>query len=344
MRNVRFVETGDGLSLAWTRSGRGRPLVKAAAWLTHLEHDDVSPVWSHWVRFLEGNFDYIRYDERGCGLSDRAIGTPDITDWADDLSRVVDRADPQEPFVLLGMSQGAGTAVAYAAQNPDRVSHLVLCGGYVRGAAMRGDPKMAALYDAIAEVFRAGWDDPNPAFKEVFTRRFVPDGDPEKIEWFNDLCRRTTTPEVGAELLRLRARMDASDWTGDVRCPTLILHAENDSVVPMSEGLSLARSIPNAEFCPLPGQNHILQADDPAWGIFCDKLLEFTGARSLPATAGLTAREQEILDLMCAAKSNKEIARELGTSDKTVRNTATRIFAKLGVATRAEAIVKVGKS
>ena len=169
MRPVRFVETHDGLSLAWTRGGSGMRLVKAAAWLSHLEYDLESPIWAHWVEFLEGHFDYLRYDERGCGLSDRKTGTLSVDAWTSDLGRVVDAAEFSEPFVLLAMSQGTGAAVSYAAQNPDRVSHLIICGGYARGVHHRADPDAARFYDAITDVFKMGMASSNEAFREVFT-------------------------------------------------------------------------------------------------------------------------------------------------------------------------------
>lgn len=343
MRPVRFTETKDSISLAWTRSGSGLPMVKAAAWLTHLEYDTASPIWSHWVRFLEDHFDYLRYDERGCGLSDRKTGTLDVEAWTDDLERVVNAADLPKPFVILAMSQGTAAAVNYAAKYPDDVSHLILCGGYARGVHHRGNPDAAKFYDAIVNVFRMGWNSSNQAFREVFTKRFVPDGNPDKIRWFNELCQRTTTPEVGAELLRARGEMDASDVLGSITCPTLILHAEGDQVAPLEEGRFLARKIPNAELVVLPSENHILQEDEPAWGIFCQEVLNFVGPSNIETDVVLTPREREVLAGICNAKSNKEIARDLGVSDKTVRNQATSIFAKLGVASRQEAILKAQK-
>ena len=323
------------------RSGNGPPMVKVAAWLTHLEFDAESPLWSDWVRFLEGNFDYLRYDERGCGLSDRKTGDLGIENWTDDLTRVIEAADMPRPFALLAMSQGTGAAIRYAAENADHVSHLILIGGYARGPYKRGDDKAAALYRAVVEIFRAGFDDRNPAFREVFTRRFLPSGDPKKIGWFNDLCQRTTDAETGARLLDSRGEMDVSDYLDRVACPTLVLHARDDGVAPLSEGRFLAQNIPGAELRILDSENHILQKDEPAWAEACATILEFIGQTVSDAAENLTPRERAILEQICEAKSNKEIARFLDMSEKTVRNHATHIFAKLGVTSRQEAILKI---
>ncbi|CAN0582508.1 unnamed protein product, partial [Ectocarpus sp. 12 AP-2014] len=317
------------------------PLVKASAWLSHLQFDDESPVWSHWVSFLESNFDYLRYDERGNGMSERATGQLDLESWTDDLSRIIETAALPKPFALMAMSQGTGAAVSYAAQNPDHVSHLILIGGYARGAYQRDDAKQATLYRAIVDIFAAGFDDKNPAFREIFTKRFLPEGDPDKIRWFTDLCQRSTTAEIGARLIEARAQMDATAMLGDIKCPTLILHARDDGISPLSEGHYLAQHIPGATLHVLDSPNHILQEGEPAWNEATRAILDFLGAQKPADRFGLTNREHTILSEICAAKSNKDIALTLNVSEKTIRNHATHIFAKLGVSTRQEAILKM---
>lgn len=340
MEHVRYATAPDGTALAWRRSGTGPPLVRAATWLTSLEHEHESPVWAHWAKFHQQHFDYLRYDERGCGLSDRKINALDLDTWVGDLRVVIEAAEMPRPFTLLGQSQGAATAVAYASRFPEDVGLLVLAGGFARGVDHRGDARAAALYHAVVEVFRQGFDEENPAFREVWTSRFVPDGDPQRTKWFADLCRTAMTPENAARLLTARAAVDASDALPDVTCPTLVLHAVDDVVVPFAEGQLLARRIRDAEFVSLPSANHILQENEPAWERYASAILART-ARGSPDDVALTGRESEILALICAAKSNKEIARELDLSEKTVRNHATNIFAKLGVSTRQQAILKM---
>ena len=341
MRSVKFVQTHDGKSLAWARSGAGAPLVKASAWLSHLEYDAESPLWAHWLAFFEGHFDYLRYDERGCGLSDRSPGQLDIDTWTDDLTRVVEASAVAKPFAIIAMSQGTGAAVRYAVDHPDDVSHMILIGGYARGQFHRGDPKVADLYRAMIDIFRLGFDEDNTAFREVFTKRFLPDGDPEKMRWFNELCHRAVDAETGARLMEARGHMDVSDHLAAVKCPTLVLHARGDTVSPFAEGQVLAQNIPGAELRILDSNNHILQENEAATAEAKEAILAFLGADLPGEDAGLTPRERAILAEICAAKSNKDIARTLDVSEKTVRNHATRIFAKLGVTSRQEAILKM---
>jgi pimeloyl-ACP methyl ester carboxylesterase len=341
---VRFLTTTDDVSLAWALSGRGRPLVKASNWLTHLRHDRQSPVWRHWIDFFDSNFRYLRYDERGCGMSDWVVGDLSFPRWIEDLTSVIEAANLDEPFVLVGMSQGAATAIVYAARHPRRVSHLILYGGYARGANKRGDTESERLYEAMEELASLGWDKDNPVFRQLFTSRFIPEGTEEQVGWFNDLCRRTTTASIGAQLLAARAEVDASHLLGQVSTPTLVLHADRDEVVPLDEGKYIARGIRDATFVELESRNHILLESEPAWQTFQDVVLEFAGvSRSSYAVQQtlLSAREHEVLSLICGGHTNAQIAWELGLAEKTVRNHISSVYRKLGVRSRAEAIVLV---
>ena len=341
-QRIRFLRTDDGVKLAWAESGAGPVLVKAANWMTHLEFEWESPVWQHWIRFFSDHFHYVRYDERGCGLTDWHVGELSLEQWTNDLSRVIDAAHPDGPVSLLGISQGAAACIAYAVRHPERVSRMVLYGGYARGSYHRGNPEAAREYRLIIEAVRVGWGKENPAFRQLFTSRFIPEGTPEQLAWFNELCVRTTSAEVAAQLLQLRAKMDVTDLLDQVRVPTLVLHAREDNVVPFAEGRVLATGIRDAQFVELPSKNHVLLADEPAWARFQDAVLEFFGSaagRNDDAFASLSPREREILVLVTEGLGNADIGTRLSISEKTVRNHISRIYDKLGVWTRAQAMV-----
>ena len=349
-QQVRYLATGDGVQLAWAELGRGPPLVKAATWLTHLQHDLDSPVWAHWVRFLGEHFRYVRYDERGCGMSDWNAGELALPRWVEDLESVVDAAGIDRPVALLGISQGAATAIRYAVRHPRRVSHLILYGGYAVGGLRDDDPERAALFRAVMDVVALGWGSDNPAFRRLFAERFVPEGSVEQLAWFNQLCRRTTSPANAAALLEARGNIDVRDQLEQVRVPTLVLHANRDQIAPLSQGRMLASRIPGARFVQLDSCNHVLLEHEPAWREFQDAVLDFTGlVRRDPRTdAGkatrdevLTARERAVLAQLCEGRSNAQIGWQLGIAEKTVRNHVSALYRKLGVRSRAEAIVKV---
>ncbi len=343
-QRIRYVNTGDGVRLAWAEAGAGKTLVKAANWMTHLEYDWESPVWRHWMRFFSENYRFVRHDERGCGMTDWNVGDLSFERWIEDLESVVEAANPQEPFALLGISQGAATCIAYAEKYPERVSHLLLYGGYARGAFQREDAEKERFYRAMIDLVRHGWGSENPTFRQVFTSRFAPGASDEQLGWFNELCRKTTSAEMAAKLLEARAEVNVMPLLGTVRTPTLVLHSCDDEVVPVTEGHILAAGISNAEFVELDSKNHVLLENEPAWQRFCDEILEFTGIKvpahgEDPAFAALTAREREVLTLLAEGFGNAQIASQLSISEKTVRNHVSNLFDKLGVWTRAQAIV-----
>ncbi len=339
---IRYATSDDGTSLAWMRSGKGPALVKVANWMTHLEYDRESPLWSHWVNFLEQNFNYLRFDERGCGLSDRKLGKLNFDAWVQDIEAVVDQSGIEQPAYLLGISQGAGTAIGYAIKHPEKVAGLILIGGYARGALHRSDENNRDLIAAMCQIFRLGWGQDNPAFKDVYTANFVLDGDPEKRRWFHELLDKTVTPDAGADLLMARAEVDVSSMLAQVKVPTLVIHVRDDVVTPVEEARILAAGIPGAQLAIIEGRNHIIQESEPAWDKVQELVLEFCGQGAVPhAVAGLTPRENDVLGLICAAKNNKEIARDLNLTEKTVRNHASNLFAKIGVNNRQAAIVKM---
>jgi pimeloyl-ACP methyl ester carboxylesterase/DNA-binding CsgD family transcriptional regulator len=344
---VRYLRADDGARLAWAEAGRGPTLVKAANWLTHLEIEWQSPVWRHWIRFFADHFRFIRYDERGCGMSDWEAGDLSLDKWASDLEAVVAAATTKdERIALLGISQGGAPAIQLAVRYPERVSHLILYGGYSEGWMRRGDEGSRRRYRAMLELFQQGWGSSNPVFRQLFTSRFIPGGTDEQLDWFNELCLKTTSPENAVRLLETRAHVDVRGLLGQVRVPTLVLHARHDDVVPLAAGRILASEIPGAQFVELDSANHILLEGEPAWTRFREAVLDFTGAAparratgDAAAFATLSPREREVLGLISEGLANAEIAERLGISDKTVRNHVSNLFDKLGVWTRAQAIV-----
>ena len=344
-QRIRYLRTSDGVKLAWAEAGSGPVLVKTSNWLTHLEYEWQSPVWRHWMEFLSQHFRFIRYDERGCGMTDWNVEDLSPERQVADLEEVIGAAGIEEPFTLLGMSQGGSTCVRYALRHPDRVARLVLYGAYAQGWAKRGDPIEANEFDSIAALMRAGWGRNNPVFRQLFTSRFVPDATDEQLAWFNDLCLKTASGDNAATLFASRSQLDFVELLPRVQTPTLVIHAREDAAVPLSQGHLLASRLPNAQFVELDSRNHILLAHEPAWQRFCEAVLEFAGfgpgaARGEdPAFQSLSAREREVLALMTEGLGNADIAERLSISEKTVRNHVSNVFDKLGVWTRAQAIV-----
>ena len=343
-QQIRFCTAPDGVRLAYAVSGNGPPLVKAANYLTHLEHDWQGPVWGHWLRELGRHHSLIRYDERGCGLSDRDIDTFSVDAWVNDLETVVD-ALRLERFPLLGISQGAAVCIAYAVRHPERVSRLILYGGFARGRSRRGgSPERALEAETLINVIKLGWGRDNPAFRQLFSTQLMPEGTPEQIQCLNELARVSASPENAARMTQAFYEIDVTTLAPRVTAPVLVLHPRHDATVPFEESRRLAALIPGARLVPLESPNHILREEEPAWGRFLEEVRGFLGASSgrgrVAPFSDLTTRERDVLDLMARGLSNPQIAERLFISEKTVRNHITHVFSKLDVTRRAEAIVR----
>lgn len=272
---IRFCRAEDGTRIAYATVGTGPPLLKAANWMSHLDLEWTTPVWSHWLSGLARGRQLIRYDERGCGLSDWDVPSFTFDDWVDDLDTVVEAAG-LDRFPLLGVSQGGAVAIAYAARRPERVSRLVLAGAYARGRLVRArddTEREAAAIDL--EVARVGWRHQDPGFLRVFASQFLPDRTTRDWDDFIAFQRQTTSPANGVRFLEEFANIDVSHIAHRVRCPTLILHSRHDARVPAAQASELAGLIPDSRLVILDSSNHLLTASEPAWPEFLSHIDTF---------------------------------------------------------------------
>lgn len=340
-QRLSFCTSHDGVKLAYATVGRGPPLVKAPNWLSHLEHDWRSSIWTHWLEGFSRRHTFVRYDARGCGLSDRDPPNISFESWVRDLEAVVD-ALKLERFPLLGISQGAATAIAYAVRHPGRVSHLVLYGGFARGRLRRGDGQRAVDEVALMrKLIELGWGTPNRAFRQVFATQFLPGASMELADEFDELQRCSSSGRDAARIFDVSAQLDVTALARRVACPTLILHATHDGRIPFEEGRVLAGLIEGSRFVPLESRNHVLLAGEPAWPRFLEEVDAFLpGAAPAASFPSLTAREREVLEYLARGLDNHQIAAHLEISEKTVRNVVSAVLAKLEAESRAQAIVR----
>jgi len=343
-QQIRFCTTRDGVKLAYALSGEGPPLVMSSTWLTHLEHQWRSLAWRPWLEAFSREHTVVRYDSRGCGLSDREVGDVSFEHWVSDFECVVEAAG-FERFSLLGTCQGGPVTLEYAARHPERVSHLVLYGTYVHGRYKRaGIPLQAEKAKVLLDLLRLGWGQENHAFLQIWAALFQPGGTLEHLRSWSEQQCAATSAENAAHLLQISMHLDMTETARRIRVPALVLHAERDAMVPIEEGRLLAALIPHCRFVPLDSENHMPLADEPMWPQLLAEirgfLAEGTAERAALPLDELTPRERDVLERIAGGLDNAEIAAALGLSEKTVRNHITRVFDKIGVEHRYQAIVR----
>jgi len=347
-QDIRFCRSPDGVKLAYATSGKGPPLVMSATWLSHLEHQWHSLAWQPWLHAFSRDHTLLRYDSRGCGLSDRDADDLSFETWVRDFECVIEAAGFRR-FDLLATCWGGPVAIEYAARHPERVRRLILYGTYARGRFQRSDrEKDARKAQVLLDLTRLGWGRENHAFLQVWASQYQPGGTLEHLRSWCDQQSAATSSDIAARLLEIGWNTDVRDAARKIKCPVLMLHAERDAVVPIDEGRMLASLIRDCRFVPLDTENHMPLADEPAWSRLLDEMRTFLAKPDAAAAIGrgalpldeLTPRERAVLEAIAEGQDNAEIAMSLGLSEKTVRNHITRVFDKIGVEHRYEAIVR----
>lgn len=343
-QRVSFVTAADGTRIAVAEVGSGNTILKAGNWLSHVSRDEESPIWRHWLKEVSRDHRLIRYDLRGCGLSDREVEDVSFEAWLSDLETVAETIDG--PVTLLGLSQGCALSIAFALRYPEKVERLVLIGAYAQGMLARSDSAHARLEaDTLKNLVQLGWGKDVPAFNQVFTNLFVPSGKPEQHSWWRRLERESVSPEIALRILEVLHQIDVLADAEKLTVPTLIFHAKEDARIPFEEGRKLATVIDDAQFVALDSANHILLEDEPAWEVFLDTFRAFmpetTASLPISNSYHLTDAEGDVVALVAEGMGNHEIATALGKSEKTVRNQITVALEKVGVRSRPELIVKI---
>jgi pimeloyl-ACP methyl ester carboxylesterase/DNA-binding winged helix-turn-helix (wHTH) protein len=283
-QSIGFATSDDGARIAYAASGAGPALLRAPHWMTHLEWDWRSLVYRPWIEGLSQRFRYVRYDCRNWGLSDRGVASATLPVAASDMAAVADAAGLRR-FALLGISGGGAIAIRYAALHPERVSHLVLVGGFARGGLHRGEGSITVQHlDAFSKLIEEGWAQDNAAFRQITTSQMYPGANADEMRSFNDMQRVSCTPHEAASIRRVIGDFDATAHLRDVRCPTLVLHNPNDAMVPFEEGRLVASRIAGARLVPFESQNHIPLCGEPAFVLMNRQIDEFVLGPGASAT------------------------------------------------------------
>ena len=274
-QKIKYCRAKDGTRLAYATVGQGPPLVKTANWMNHLEYDWESPIWSHLLHGLAQDHTLVRYDARGNGMSDWDVEAIDFEAWVSDLETVVDAAE-LDRFPLLGVSQGCSISIAYAVRHPERVSHLILYGGFAVGRNHRNlNEEQRETLAAMRSMIKVGWGKDNPMFRQVFTSLFVPGGTHEQADSFNELQRKSASPECAVRYWDAVGDINVADLLPRVKTPTLVMHVREDGMTSIDYARQMAAGITGARFVAMPGKNHLFLAGEPAAERFAEEVRLF---------------------------------------------------------------------
>jgi class 3 adenylate cyclase len=214
---IRYCATRDGVSIAYWSMGEGAPVVDAGHPPTHLLMEwRMAPVAAWYARFLR-NHQYVRFDTRGTGLSDREIDAYSLETVVCDLEAVAD-ALRLERFTLIGGMNSGAPAIAYAAQHPDRVLNLVLWCAYPRGRGFFDESGTRALRDMIDR----NW----PMMVDTAIRSRFDWGADEHAREYATMWRAAIAPGTQAMLMDGLRELDVLPLLAQVQCPTLVLQRE----------------------------------------------------------------------------------------------------------------------
>ncbi len=339
---IRFCNAPDDVRLAMTVQGSGPVIVKAANWLSHLQQESELFATRHWIDELARGHTLVRYDSRGCGLSDRDVASVSLQAWVSDLESVVDAANIGR-FVLFGVSQGAAVAIEYAVRHPERVQGLVLFGAFARGMLRQGgSERVTQASHALVRLAELGWGHDTASFREVFTQHIFRDATPEQMRAFDECHRHTVSGPVAARYMRTFYQLDVCRSAAGLSCPALVMHSDGDALVLPREGRLLASLIPGARFVEVPSRNHLLLESEPGWkqvqAEFRGFMAAVHAAETGAARPALTPRQKDVLKAVARGLTDKSTARELALSPRTVEMHVARALKALGVRNRAEAV------
>ncbi|UOM34094.1 alpha/beta hydrolase [Acuticoccus sp. I52.16.1] len=273
-QRIGFCDVPDGTKIAYATVGSGPPLLKAANWLNHLEFDWSSPIWGRSFAAISRTRTFVRYDERGCGLSDWEVDDLSFDAFVEDLEAVADRLG-LDRFPLLGVSQGCAVSIEYAVRHPERVSGLILVGGYAAGWRHLASAAEQARREAVLTLTALGWGTDNPAYRHIFSQTFMPEASADELAWFDDFQRQTTSPSNAARFQDAFGYIDVRHRLAAVRAPTIVLHSKYDQRIPLEQGRAVAAGIPGAQFVPLESRNHIIVDHEPAWKVCFECIGQF---------------------------------------------------------------------
>jgi class 3 adenylate cyclase/predicted esterase len=244
---TRYVFSGN-VSIAYQVMGDGPvDIIVVPGLFSHVEFLHEMPGYTAFLRRLWNYARVVTFDKRGQGLSDRISGAPSLEQRMDDLRAIMDAIGSRRA-VLFGFSEGCPMSVLFAATYPERVSHLVLFGGFARGADRIPDDVWPRYFEEIIANWGTG--------KAIRTLVVSQAANPDAIAQFAKFERLSSSPGALRTILSLHRQIDVTSILPSLQVPTLVLHRQTDAQVPLALGQKLAEQIRGAKYIEYPSGDH----------------------------------------------------------------------------------------
>jgi len=340
-QRIGFATSADGTRLAYAVVGHGFPLVRTATWLTGIEHDADHPMWRHWWQEFARDHTFVRYDQRGCGLSTRKVDNFSLDARVQDLEAIIDHHG-FERVDLFGHSHGVPVSIVYAARHPERVHRIILFNGFAKGPYAEWRP--SDVHDVVWQLTQTSWNEPKT--RRLYAVWNMPTATPDVVEATIDLLYKITSVDNIVDLMSAATHFDVTDSLRSVRAPALVMQSTEGEINPAENNRVLASLLPNAISVDIESKNNILRPDEPGWQTFVNEFRTFCTApdtdlqarTAAQAEHSLSVREVQVLRLIADGKTDKAIGGALGISARTVSNHVKSILQKTETENRAHAV------
>ncbi|MGZ4689032.1 MAG: adenylate/guanylate cyclase domain-containing protein [Acidimicrobiia bacterium] len=281
---VQYADS-NGAFVAYQVVGEGpRDLIVIMDGFVPIDTMDDEPRMARCMGRLNTFARLIRFDRRGVGLSDPVSPSapPTLEQWVEDAITVLDAAESERAIVLAACEMSP-VGLLLAAMHPDRVESLVLINSYARAIVDDDYPDGIQPDEAAATI--ASCTDIAPADgADDFVFVAVPSAadDPHFRTWWEATGRRGASPALARALMRVQIESDVRSALSAIQAPTLVVHFDEEPLVPMALGRYVADHVPGATWVEVPGVDDMWWPSDSA-GAVLDEIEEFvTGSRNAP--------------------------------------------------------------
>lgn len=268
---IRFCNSSDHTKIAYLEIGEGLPILKTGNWLNDLSTDLENFIWKHFFAEFSKTNKITAFDQRGFGMSSKEVEDFSLETQTADIETIVSELN-LESVCLFGFSNGAASAINFAARHPEKVCRLILHGSAIGLGSNFNQIEDRNIKNFLQKV-RTNWEDEN--FQENCELKIFPGLSVQDSKTFSALRKNSCSAETAFQTLKTFFENDITETAKKIKCPTLIFHSMDDEIVPFSQAGLLSALIPDSKLILLDGKNHFLLENESAWREFVSETRSF---------------------------------------------------------------------